>query len=149
GPGVPQPGDRRTQPRRDHRRHGRLQRRTGLQPRPADGGALVTRKAQYAAVVALLVVVSALIAYRATHGGGAVTARGVIVLDRSDSTRDVCAAVAGVAERLLAELPWRKGSALVLLGTGDDETLGEPVELFRYADFRRGKTVEGKAAGAR
>lgn len=110
----------------------------------------MSRRVQAIALAVLGLVVAAGVALRVVLGGGRRhPTRAVIVYDRSDSTRDACAAVAGVAETLLTETSWPKGSSFELLGTGDDDTLGEPVELFRYADFRRAKTVEGKAGEAR
>jgi hypothetical protein len=109
----------------------------------------MNRRLQSIALAVLALLVAGGLGLRVALGGKRQPTRAVIVYDRSDSTRDVCAAVLGVAETLLSEAPWPKGSSLALVATGDDETLGEPVELFRYADFRRAKTVEGKAGGAR
>lgn len=109
----------------------------------------MSRRAQGAALAALAVLFVALLVLRGLFGGKPWPTHAVLVFDRSDSTRDACAAVSGVAETLLSEGKWPKGSSLVLLATGDDDTLGEPVELFRHAGFKRKKTVEGKSASAR
>lgn len=109
----------------------------------------MSRRMQLIALAVVGLAVATLVALRAALGSPRLPSRAVIVFDRSDSTREGCAAVAGVAEALLAETSWPKGSSLLLLGTGGDDTLGEPVELFRYAGFRRAKTVEGKSGEAR
>lgn len=109
----------------------------------------MSRRVQAAMLAVLAILAAAGIALRALLGGKPQPVRAVIVFDRSDSTRDACAAVTGVAEMLLAERSWPKGSSIVILATGDDKTLGEPVELFRHTDFRRKRTVEGKSTAAR
>ncbi len=109
----------------------------------------MTRRAQYALLVGLIsVAVGALVA-RGILGRKRSATHAVVVFDRSDSTRDICDAVVGVAAKLLGERKWTKGSSIVLLATGDTSTLGEPLEIYRFSDFRRKRTVEGKAASAR
>jgi hypothetical protein len=73
--------------------------------------------------------------------------RVVLVYDRSASKRDVCDAVVGVAARKLASHRWGRGDTFIVLATGDASTLGEPVEAFRFDDFKRQRIVEGRSQG--
>lgn len=109
----------------------------------------MSRRAQLMMLVLFITLVASGLVLWGLFGKKLQPTRAVIVFDRSDSTRDACAAVTGLAETLLAERSWPKGSTLILLATGDDDTLGEPVELFRYSGFRRKTTVEGKSASVR
>lgn len=107
------------------------------------------RTKQWAALLGAVLAISLALGARALFGETRVPERAVIVYDRSDSKRDVCQALAGVAEEALSRHRWGKGSVFSVLATGDASTLGEPIEVYRFSAFRRQRTVEGRASGAK
>jgi hypothetical protein len=109
----------------------------------------MSQRVQVLALVAFLLVVLGLVVAHVVSGQGRPHAtHAVVVFDRSDSTPDGCAAVLGVTAAALADGPWPKGSSLIVLATGDDGTLNEPVEMARFDAFRRKRVVEGRTASA-
>lgn len=107
------------------------------------------RAKQWAALAGAALVASLALGARALFGQTRVPERAVIVYDRSDSKRDICQALAGVAAEALSMHRWGKGSVFAVLATGDASTLGEPIEVYRFDAFRRQRTVEGRASGAK
>jgi hypothetical protein len=109
----------------------------------------MSRRAQIVALGVAAALVALGIVARAVTARVAPTDHAVVVFDRSDSKRGGCDAVVGVADSLLASGRWRQGSTLVVLATGSEETLGEPVEAYRHAGFHRARTVEGRSASVK
>lgn len=109
----------------------------------------MSRRMQWGVLAVIVAAAAGGVAFRVVKGAKPLPERAVIVYDRSDSTRDICDAVVGVTGEVLTSRRFGKGASIIVLATGDDATLGEPLEVFRFDDFRRARTVEGRSAAAK
>lgn len=87
-----------------------------------------------------------LVAWRTTkpHGPSA-SPHSAVVIDRSASTLGACEAAGGLVKLALAAPGLTKHSTLLVLATGDEATLGEPVEVVRLTGFKSGRAMEAPA----
>ena len=82
------------------------------------------------------------------HGPG-VSPHFAVLLDRSLSTLAPCQSVGGLVKRVLALPGVNKHSTLLVLATGDNATLGEPVEIARLIGFKSARAMESPAGAER
>lgn len=100
------------------------------------------------AVVALPL--AGLVAWRVArpHGPSA-SPHVAVVVDRSESALSACEAAGGLVARALDAPGLSRHSALIVLATGDDATLNEPVEVERLAGFKTSRAMESPGASER
>ena len=110
---------------------------------------MTTRKSFLISAVVLTPLVG-LVAWRTTKPHGPKAApHFAVVPDLSWSTLGACQSAGGLVKRVLTFPEADKHSTLLVLATGDNATLGEPIEIIRLPAFRSVTAMESPSAAER